>query len=440
MADVSSVPSLLLDTIPKELIPLIALALFLALTVFFTIDRRRKLLNGKAKYDVFVNTCIFSVGLITLYLFVLYVVGILFPTVQIKQIYDILVYMLWVVILGYIVMYFKANGREINKQELFTFLVAGLDAVFVFGTGLIIFFLISSLIRSSLNILPTYRYIYANLVILIPMLFPLILYLIARLSFIPKIAELHHLHWAPFIEPNTVFMQYKWVFLCILILLAIICFLFANWQISSTYERSIVSQTATFSGYLTTPYNESNTTITTRYKINLTHLGNSIDIPIEFVNLDEKPTNDDMQLFSVMNNIYWINASKFRDNVIEVTTNRQVNSVPYFTYSPPAINRNSNGTFTTLSFNFSGLKIQSSLFLGSTPDCSNLTVNTNNMGAAISYNRPNDIDIVTEGRYPNQNYYRVLYENESNQTLFVFNVVRPEKIEFNVSCLVSSPS
>lgn len=441
MAD-DSLEGIILGTIPKELIPLIGLALFLSLTIFFTMDRRRKLVNGKSKYEIFVNTCVFSFALLMIYLFVLYLTGLLFPNISTNQIYNSVIFLLWFSAIAFIVVYFKATAQEPNKNQLFLFLVSALDIIFIFGIGIIVAFIFSPFIRERQGILPTYA---SFLSLAIPIftiifLFFIVPYLFVRFVTIKNFAQAYDLP-NPLLFRNVPWLpEPKWFFNLIILILIIGLFLLFVFVIQSTYTRNITNEESTFDGYLNSPSSSNKLTITTYYSINLTHLGASNEIPIELIHANEEIAgNDAHKLYA--QNLYWLNSSAFNNNTVQLITKRQESTDPYFEYSSPIIYRDNEKTTIQFSFNFTGKKVKSiPVFITSfSQECQNITVNTT--AESISFPRKDIMLFYTgaaDSRQPH-NDYSIILENESTRRmLFSFDVSIPDKLNFNIICLFSN--
>lgn len=73
---------LLWPSIPAVLLPFIVPAILLALTIYFVSDNRRKKINERATYDIFLNSCLFSLAFLITYVFILLVSALLFPSLR----------------------------------------------------------------------------------------------------------------------------------------------------------------------------------------------------------------------------------------------------------------------------------------------------------------------------------------------------------------------
>jgi len=337
------------------------------------------------------------------------------------------------VIIGY-VLFYRISGERLDKHRLFSFLVYGLDAIFIFGFGLTISFVISSYIRSWLGLLPTYLPL---VTLSIPVIFFIILdfigYLFVKCWAIPSFSIRNNIPLKPFWDIPREWAFHHKTIIVIGTLALIVCFFAMVWQINSTYSRNLVREEVLMSGSF---YDLSlnNLTMTRSYNINLTSAGTSKDIPLETISSDEKPLEGAYALG--FPNLYWIDKDNVTNHGLEIKTERTIPSVSYLSYTTPLTENSNETVITYLNFNFTGKKIRSSyLFFENTgSECYNISFNTS--AKYMGESSKNNFEFYSHN-YSNE--FRIRYDNQTNLSYFGFDVSVPENISFKIICNKTAP-
>ena len=417
--------SLILDMLPKNFLFLIPLSVFLAIIIFFS-NRRKNEVDGRSKYNIFVNSCIIFVLLLSTYMYVLFSTGLVFPQMSVDNFVGIVVFLLWYLLI-YCLAVLDKLGPGLNRTRLYTILINSLDFIYLAGACVPLGLLLLAFLRIQSQVYPTNA---EFLLSQIPTLVVIYILALAYSIFAWAVTEIIEKRYD--IQRKVRLSGWR-LFLALLITTGTMLVIFH--LINGEYRRVVLSEVVTFHGPLT----EKNfTTLQTMYKINLTRPGLRDDFPLEFRTPNETTSDTGVQTYA--SGTYWLNKSSFDKGEIRIETTKNVSTAEYLNFSQSASDPQENFTRIRLDLNFTGKEVRSESLLLSrdfNANCQNLTINLSKNALGI-YSTPRGWKFYTGANYSNHNEYDFWYDNESRDILFRFNVIHPERVMFDVYCLTKT--
>ncbi len=418
--------SLLLDTLPKNFLLFIPLSVFLALIIFFS-NRQNKEVDGRSKFNIFVNSCIIFLLLIVTYIYILYSIALVFPQIPIDNVIASVVFLAWYLLIWGLIILDKL-GSGLNRTKLYTILINSLDLIYLIGACVPLGLLILALWRLGNYVYP------ANAEFLLTQI-PTTLYVCISAVFYSI---------AAYVVAGVLEKRYKvqrkfrlppgrGLVLALLITLGSMLIIFN--LINGEYSRSTLSEVVTFHGPLT---EQNSTTLQTTYEINLTRPGLRDDFPLEFRTLNETPQDNEVQKYA--SGTYWLNKSRLEKGKITIVTIKNVSTVEYLSFLQPGVYPEEGFTRIHLDLNFTGKEVRSERLLltqNFNANCQNLTINLNK-DAYRNYFSPGNWEFYTGADYSDHNGYEFWYNNDTRDIWFRFNVLHSERVLFDVYCLTKT--
>ncbi len=421
--------SALFSILPQFWLPLIPLSIFLALIIFFS-DKKKHNIDGRAKYDIFVNSSLMFLVLIFTAGLLLTTMLLILPIAQIDL-------GSWVLFAGYLLLCLLVLhdklGSRLTKNKFYIIFVKFLVVIYLICLIAPLAFGCFSLLRFCLGFLPTHIQFVFSYPLLVSFIIFSTLFLIGLTLHISSQLEKKYVLKQAF--KLSSFFSLKFIQpLVVLLCLMIICLFLLNGE----YSRRTIVESAIFSGNLHSDGYDS-VYIETTYLFNLTRSGFKEDMPLEFSFPSERSTDSAIQNYSP--NVSWINRSVLEKNGLSIKATRNATISDYLNYSVPNIEQQENETSIHLHFNFTGLNVSSTSISFYNLHCSNLSVDAHTiLPEYVDYSdNGNSLRINMHTGSPanrfSVNQYWIVYENASSSISFGFSVYYHEDIDMVIHCL-----